>query len=443
MKKYIFENGVMKLNPAYKEAGPSTIANPQQALAVVSSTNDIADASQTQMNATGKPMQLSDATQASMEIMQDQEYLDKFKVQGNLDGGELLDGLSNIFAKYEVPIGLVNKLLALSEYELNFIVDDSSSMGCGSDAPRDGASVQMKQKLGANNSFFGNSLTRWEEAEDRLHVMIDMLAYIPIDKLTISFLNRNDKLVLNHAGKTPQQYADEAHRAISQAFSRAASGGTPAYRKLSEAFQHSRVSTMHYLLTDGVPSDASTDQMKQLVTNRKNPEMNPLTFISCTNEDSEANWMKEIEEEAKYCSELDDFKSEQKEVLHDQGPAFPFSKGFWLLCQLVASINPYDLDKMDESMPFTRQTMNNLLGRKLTDQEYQHYFRSNPNAKRYSHLEREFAREDIMAHQIAGVNQVPASSGSSFLNKFGFGNNNQQPSEYKADVPPPAYTPYN
>ncbi|MDX1900716.1 MAG: vWA domain-containing protein [Gammaproteobacteria bacterium] len=449
-KKFIFENGVMKKNPAYNEAGPSTVANPKQALAIVSSVNDINDATQTQYQATGKPMQMSEATQASIEIMQDRSYLDQFEAKGELDGGDLLEGLSNIFAKYEVPIGLVNKLLALSEYELNFLIDDSGSMTEPSDALIKEASPQMREKFRNKQDNYVNTMTRWEEAEDRLHVMFDMLAYIPINKITFRFLNRNNDLVLTHAGKTPDQFAQEAHQKISAIFKKQPGGQTPAYQKLSQAFQQARSNTMHYFFTDGEPSDASTDQMKQLVMQRQNPAMNPLTFISCTNNDEQSNWMKEIEEAAPFCSELDDFNSERKEVLNDQGPAFPFSKGFWLIRQLVDAINPLDLDKMDESVPYTKQTMNNLLGRRLTDQDYHHYFSNNPNAqKKYRHLEREFAREDIMAHQIAGVNQASNnSSNSGFLAQFGFNRNNQQQQQQQqyysnqSDIPPPPYS-YN
>jgi len=65
---------------------------------------------------------------------------------------------------------------------------------------------------------------------------------------------------------------------------------------------------------------------------------------------------------------------EAREVLRDQGEALPFSKGFHLICQLVAAMNPDDLDAMDESVPFTKFTLDNLLGVVSNDKSYQHYF---------------------------------------------------------------------
>jgi len=99
-----------------------------------------------------------------------------------------------------------------------------------------------------------------------------------------------------------------------------------------------------------------------------------MTFLSCTNEDAAVEWMKDAEEVCPYCSESDDFVDEANEVLKDQGAALPYSKGFHLICQLVAAMNPDDLDAMDESVPFTKSTLDNLLGVQHNDASYQHYF---------------------------------------------------------------------
>jgi hypothetical protein len=84
--------------------------------------------------------------------------------------------------------------------------------------------------------------------------------------------------------------------------------------------------------------------------------------------------MKDAEEVAPYCSESDDFEDEAREVLKDQGAALPYTKGFHLICQLVAAMNPDDLDAMDESIPFTKFTLDNLLGIQNNDETYRHYF---------------------------------------------------------------------
>jgi hypothetical protein len=84
--------------------------------------------------------------------------------------------------------------------------------------------------------------------------------------------------------------------------------------------------------------------------------------------------MKDAEEVAPYCSESDDFADESREVYKDQGAALPYTKGFHLICQLVAAMNPDDLDAMDESVPFTKFTLDNLLGVQNNEETYRHYF---------------------------------------------------------------------
>lgn len=122
--------------------------------------------------------------------------------------------------------------------------------------------------------------------------------------------------------------------------------------------------------------------------------------------------MKKLEEEAPFTAEVDDFKSERKEVLKKQGPRFPYTYGFWLLCQLVADINPDDLDAMDESLPFTRKTMNELLGRKLTCDEYEWYFKKHSAAGKFRPQLEQFKRDDVLARDLFMLDLVLYSATS-------------------------------
>jgi hypothetical protein len=92
--------------------------------------------------------------------------------------------------------------------------------------------------------------------------------------------------------------------------------------------------------------------------------------------------MKDTEELAPYCSESDDFKDEAAEVLKDQGVALPFTYGFYLVSCLVGAMNPDDLDAMDESVPFTKTTLDNLLGIQTDEASYKHYFDNFVEAQR-------------------------------------------------------------
>ena len=80
---------------------------------------------------------------------------------------------------------------------------------------------------------------------------------------------------------------------------------------------------------------------------------------------------------------MDDYNDEKAEVLKDQGPAFPYTKGLWILSSLVSAICPDDLDALDENVPLSKFTLDELLGRVHTEAEYRYYWNHNPHAKNY------------------------------------------------------------
>jgi len=274
----------------------------------------------------------------------------------------MVDELGAILNKYEVPIGLMNKLMMLSEYQvLEFMIDDSGSMTLTSDT----------------TDKFGRPQTRWAEAHNRLKEMMEVLAYVPFNQIEIVFLNRPDRVSLTRQGRDPKSFLLDAYQKIDAAFARSASGTTPAMEKIRNSLQaNPNMSIARWFFGDGVPNGGvmAQKEITRMLVQRPNPEGNPMTFISCTNEDDQVEWMKDAEEVAPYCSESDDFADEAREVLRDQGMALPFSKGFHLIGQLVAAMNPDDLDAMDESVPFTKSVLDNLLGVQHNEESYRHYF---------------------------------------------------------------------
>jgi hypothetical protein len=310
----------------------------------------------------------------------------------------LIDRLANLFGKYETPIGLLSKFYKLSEYNLNIIIDDSGSMSTPVD---DVLLSNASSEYMASNyckHFANRKMTRFEEAEDRVHLMFDYLAYIPTGLIKVFFMNRPDELIFDrNQYQSIEQFLTEAHNSIRRAFYNAPSGGTPTMRVMRKAMS-TTIPVCHYLFTDGVPSDCSTQELGKYLETRANAHLNPITFVSCTSEDSECEWMKEIEESGPLMAEVDDYNSELKEVRHDQGPFMPYSKGIWIMCLLIGAINPYDLDAMDDSMPFTKYTFDNFIGRTLTDKEYQNYWSGHPKHNDYNY--NAFSTEQKHAKQI-------------------------------------------
>mmetsp|Transcript_49129 Transcript_49129/g.74223 ORF Transcript_49129/g.74223 Transcript_49129/m.74223 type:complete len:420 (-) Transcript_49129:462-1721(-) len=363
-KKYIKINGVMKLNPAYKQwreaqqgGQPASTTN-NQALPIVSSMQDH-EALNESMASYGEPeIALAESTNATIEIMQEPDI----SIEAGMSPDTMVDELGDILNKYEVPIGLMNKLMGFNEFHvLEFLIDDSGSMN------------------------IGRPISRWQEAQSRLKEMSEVLAYVPFNQIEIIFLNRSDRVSLQRQGRDPKSFMADAYRQIDATFSRPPSGTTPVLEKL----QHSILSNQHiniarWFFGDGLPNGGIIAQREitKLLVNRPNPEMNPMTFISCTEDNDQVEWMKDCEEVAPYCSESDDFKEEANEVLRDQGAALPYSQGFHLIGMLVAAMNPEDLDAMDESVPFTKVTLDNLLGVEHNEESYRYYFTCFEEAQR-------------------------------------------------------------
>jgi len=363
--KYVKINGIMKLNPEYKifiesstKQPATSVAAPQLALPVVSTMEDHEKMSQASVAAGGKEIALSESTNATIEMMQDPEICAKV----GLSSDAMVDGLGTVLTKYEIPMGLANKLMVLSEFDqLEFIIDDSGSMISDSDT----------------KNLQGQTNTRWQEAHGRLKDMMEVLAFIPTQEIIVRFLNRPTIIQLVRRGETPQVFKANAFQQLDAAFSVLPAGRTPGKERLADSFIRGKDRKIaRYFFGDGTPDGGLEAQhaIAEMVKNRLNPQDNPVTFISCTNEDDQVEWMKTVEEDAPFCSELDDFDDEAAEVVKDQGRALPFTKGFHLIAQLVAAMNPDDLDAMDESCPFTKFTLESLLGVTLEEKEFRHYF---------------------------------------------------------------------
>lgn len=293
------------------------------------------------------------------------------KEDGDYAGG--LGELANVLAKYEIPAGMLSKLLGLRNFDrAEIIVDDSGSMREYTDA------------LGPN----GRAQSRWQEAKNRILEMMELMSYVrKAPPVHVSFLNRRQVLVFERrrfdpASGEPEEspvcFYQRVRQELESTFQlNLPNGSTPALERIRESLRNSSGKlTLFYFLGDGVPNggQVACEEISRLLTNRPEPESNPFTFLSCTNEDKQTEWMKECEEVAPYCAELDDYEDECREVLTDQGIAFPYSYGLHLVGQLVAAFNPHDLDALDESVPLTKPTLEDLLGYRPSDAEYRYYF---------------------------------------------------------------------
>jgi hypothetical protein len=107
-KKYIKINGVMKKNPEFvkwqaaQNGGPPPPPTNNVALPVVSSMDD-----HMQMNEDfGHDVPLSESTNATIEMMQEPEIC----LEAGMTADTMVDELGAVLGKYEVPMGLMNKV---------------------------------------------------------------------------------------------------------------------------------------------------------------------------------------------------------------------------------------------------------------------------------------------------------------------------------------------
>ena len=123
------------------------------------------------------------------------------------------------------------------------------------------------------------------------------------------------------AGETPGSYIERAEGTIRKEFGPPPSGTTPALDAIRASLgRHAGRATLRYFLGDGAPDGGrrSVDAIQEMIASRPEPERNPFTFLSCTDQDDQVEWMKDCEERAPYCAELDDYGDESREVLGDQ-----------------------------------------------------------------------------------------------------------------------------
>ncbi|MDR3492143.1 MAG: hypothetical protein P4M12_08915 [Gammaproteobacteria bacterium] len=399
-QKYIIQNGRPVLNPQYQvEAGYSSIPTSSNSIASAPSSLVVVStmADQTAMCETTNldmPKLFVDALSA----MQSDEYVAKFKAQ-DVDSGVLIDGLTKLFGQYEIPIGLMSKLTDFQDVRMHFKIDDSGSMTEKSNLSLCDASPYTQNLLKGQHPE--TKLTRWQEAEDRLHTYIDLLAYVPTGEIVLSnfdSLDRHNRLVkspeitLDRNGKSPDQFSLAAHIAIRQFFNRKPCLNTPIFLNMTnminmsdEIHAKSELRTSNYLLTDGIPSGgvAEITQAKNLLQTRKLTS-NPFTFLGCSNNPLDYKWTHEVSEIAPFSAAIPDFKDEKKIVLDVQGKVFPYTRGLWLLCSLAAALNRDDLFAINQDLPLTKLTIENVLGRSLTDNEYKYYFECHPCGRTFS-----------------------------------------------------------
>ncbi|KAJ3414712.1 hypothetical protein HDV05_006149 [Chytridiales sp. JEL 0842] len=237
------------------------------------------------------------------------------------------DKLQMVIQRNEISGFMAQKLRKLEGYDIVLVCDDSGSMN----APCAQGNVAPTPYGGGN----ANSGTRWSELRGTARIVLDIACAIDADGVDVYFLNREAARGI----RSPDQ--------IDPVFVVPPGGYTPISRVLRQVLQEKGRNAMSgfgkklliVIATDGQPTDDNGIVDKNTLRNilqyeRQNPQNILVTFVACTDDETEVGYLNEC-------------FSERKEVLAARGQQFPFSKGDWVCKLLLGSIDP-EVDSLDE-----------------------------------------------------------------------------------------------
>ncbi|KAJ3381647.1 hypothetical protein HDU92_005222 [Lobulomyces angularis] len=309
--KYARFNGFIVLNPAYlrwqkRNLNPTTLINAQSALPITSTMEDYNEYNITLKEAGLSERLLSETTAQVFENFYN-EYLSKV----GTDAEDLFNSIQKIFSFYEIPIGFISMLYKLEAlHSLDFVIDD--------------ANVNNNTLLDSCAVNIGNK--NFETAIETMKIFIEILAYVPIKKIQIKFLHRRDVLSFPKKGHSPKEFINEANAALDKAVA-----STPT------------ISTTYYAAIKKVLDNTDNSKRREkkitkpIFSLKTKFEKHPLSLI-CFDEDSNESWNRNLKS----------FSKKRDKVLKDQGAGIPFSKGLYLMSQLISVLNPKSLGAMHE-----------------------------------------------------------------------------------------------
>ena len=219
-----------------------------------------------------------------------------------IDHKQMLMELAGVFAKYEIPMGFVAKLLEITPYSeeyltglhsIQFLIDDSTSMAL---------------------LLESEGIARFEETKRRLKQMIEILAHIPTPPIVISFLNRQDEVRLERGKRSPEEFLKEVYQKIDSCFFHEPEGSTPAKKGIADVLKEGSIERRAlYLFFDGMPSGRVPEikVIKRLLQNRGDPSGTPITFLPCSDDPEDVNWMLDMGKDIPCCTTIFDYEKEK------------------------------------------------------------------------------------------------------------------------------------
>lgn len=239
----------------------------------------------------------------------------------------VIQKLQAVLDRFEVHIADAQDLVVLQDYELYVIADDSGSMQGAAEPPR------MRQ-IGQP------AKSRWDELKETVSAIIEVASCFDETGVDVFFLNRAPVMKVKNASDA----------AFTTAFSTPPRGGTPLTETMERVSAHlanSERKVLIFVLTDGEPNGGKKPFKNALHSITAGGKVK-IQIMACTPEDSEVEWLNDIDADLKAVDVTDDYIAERAEVVR-AGIAPNFSRGDWILKALLGPVSR-KFDTWDEKL---------------------------------------------------------------------------------------------
>lgn len=245
---------------------------------------------------------------------------------GEKSDAEMMSNLNNVLAKFGVSIVEASDLVALQEYEIVVIADDSGSM-------RNPAAPKAERVVGEKPK------TRWEELKETVAEIVDLGACFDDSGTDVFFLNRAPALKVKSS-------ADEA---FVKAFKKIPEGSTPLAETLQQVATYSmgERKILLFILTDGEPNGGVDDFISNLSRLCGSGKLK-VQIMACTPDEAEIEWLNEVDKQMKQVDVTDDYYAEKKQVVA-AGLVSKFTHGDWVMKAMLGPVD-HRFDAWDEKL---------------------------------------------------------------------------------------------
>ncbi len=227
------------------------------------------------------------------------------------------DLLRKIARKYEIGKDMVEHLRKLRDFEIAIVCDDSGSM---------------------ITPVYGTQRTRWDELCDIVKIVVEIGVIFDSNGVDIHFLNGE----IFHNVKDSQ--------VVEQAFKTSPSGYTPLVPILSGIFESKLAARgrdkklLVFVATDGAPTDddgePNVSELESLMLEKRNVETTYVSFLVCTDDPRNVEYLDQCYRTMKNVDVTDDFKIERERMYRCcKQKKESFSFGDYVVKALVGAID--------------------------------------------------------------------------------------------------------